>query len=234
MAVHGKGTVVLGDEVALTGYLNQVQVSKSAQAVNVTTFGNDDKVFIAGVEEGTISLSGLFDAAGSDTELHGALGAASGKLLTVGVDGLTVGNRVSVAQAREASYSLQNPSNDAVRLNASFTCDGGVRSGVSLHALEAETATADFASVDNGDSTANGGVGYLHVTAFTGTDVTIKIQDSADDAAWADLISFSSVTGVTQERSIVAGTVDRYVRAQISGGTFTSVTFAVAFARDLK
>lgn len=233
--IHGKGTVLLGDDVALTGYFTNLQSSKSAQAVDVTTFGNDDKVFIAGIEEGSIALNGVFDAAASasDPELHDALAAASGKIITVGYDGTTIGNRVTMTQAREASYNINGSVNDAVRLAATFTSDGGIRQGVSLHALGAETGTGDYASVDNSASTANGGVGHLHVTAFTGTNVTIKIQHSVDDNVWADLITFTSVTGTTQERSSVAGTVNRYLRGQISGGTFTTVTFAVAFARNV-
>lgn len=233
--IHGKGTVLLGDALALTGYFTNGQVSKSAQAVNVTTFGNDDKVFIAGLEEGSINLAGLFDAgaSASDVALHNALGAASGKIITVGYGGTTVGNRASLLQAREASYNINGSVNDAVRLAATFTGDGPVRNGVSLHALEAETAAMDETSVDNGASTANGGVGHIHVTAFTGTDCVIKIQDSTDDAVWNDLITFTTVSGTTQERATVTGTVDRYLRAQVASGTFSSVTFSVAFARHL-
>ena len=77
------------------------------------------------------------------------------------------------------------------------------------------------------------GAAIAHDLAANGWAVAVHYQDSADDAAWADLITFSTVTGVTQERATVAGTVDRYVRAQISAATaLTSVTFAVAFARN--
>lgn len=88
------------------------------------------------------------------------------------------------------------------------------------------------ASVDQDASSSNGAVANLHVTAFTGTDAVIKIQDSANDADWADLITFTTVDGVTSERATVAGSVDRYVRAIVASGTFSSVTFAVSFARN--
>jgi hypothetical protein len=70
------------------------------------------------------------------------------------------------------------------------------------------------------------------VTAFTGTSGTVRIQDSPDDSVWSDLISFTSVTGVVAERLTVTGTVDQYLRYQIEDDNFTSMTLAVAFARN--
>jgi polyisoprenoid-binding protein YceI len=50
-------------------------------------------------------------------------------------------------------------------------------------------------------------VGYIHVTAFTGTTGVVKIQHSANDSTWADLITFTTISAVTQERVAVTGTV---------------------------
>lgn len=92
--------------------------------------------------------------------------------------------------------------------------------GVDLNALGfGFTTTASF-----------GLQGYLHVFAFTGTSVTITIQDSADNVSFANVTGavFTAVTGVTKER-IQTGrtqTVRRYLRV-ITAGTFSSVQFAV-------
>jgi hypothetical protein len=101
-----------------------------------------------------------------------------------------------------------------------------------LQPLEAETTTFDGTSVDNGASSAFGGVGHIHVTAFSGTSATVKIQDSANDSSWADLITFANVTGVGAERLLVAGQVDQYLRFAITADTFTSMTIACSFARN--
>jgi hypothetical protein len=235
--LHGKATAVLGDQVALTGYLNQTQISKKVQTVHVTTYGNDDKEFIAGLGEGTVAFQGLFDAGAnaSDVTFYNEAQAAAGMVVSVGHGGLTIGNRVTMCQAREGSYNIQSPVNDAVRLSASFTCDSGINNGFSLHDLEAETGTGDYAGVDDlgtPGTTAFGGVGHIHVTAWTGTDMTVKIQDSSDGAGWGDLLTFTQVTGTTQERKTVSGTIERHLRAQISAATITSATFAVCFARN--
>jgi hypothetical protein len=81
-------------------------------------------------------------------------------------------------------------------------------------------------------SSENGGVGYLHVTAFSGiTNVVVKIQHSVDDITYADLVTFATVTAVGRERLAVAGAVDGYlaVDGNITGAG--SVTVFVGFCR---
>ena len=236
-AVHGSDAVVIGDEIALTGFLNNTTVTSSVQTVNVTAFGNNSEVFLAGVGSGSLALAGMFDAAAnaSDAELHGALAAASGKIVTVGYGGLAIGNRVSMIQGRITSYNVQSPAADAVRVSATFDGDGPVSSGVSLHDLVAVSGAGNYASVDQSSSSAFGGFGQLHVTALTGTNVIVKIQDSTDNSTFADFITFTSATGATQQRSAtVTGTLNRYVRAIVSGGTFSSATFTCSLARNFR
>ena len=228
---HGKDTVVFGDDAALTGQLNQFSATRSQQVVSTNVFGTSDQEFIAGMYESSLSVNGLWEAATSDTELWGHATANVILPVTVG-HGDTLGNRAILFNGFLDDYSIQGPVNDAVRLSATFTGSAATRLGVNLHPLGAETTTGAESSVDQGASSANGGVANLHVTAFTGTDCTIKIQDSANDADWADLITFTTVSGVTSERATVTGTVDQYVRVNITAGTFSSVTFAVAFARN--
>lgn len=82
---------------------------------------------------------------------------------------------------------------------------------------------------------------YLQVTAFTGTDVTIKLQESADNGvndAWADVTggAFASVTTAPQTQRIATSsslTVERYLRAvTTTTGGFTSLSFSVMVNRN--
>lgn len=79
---------------------------------------------------------------------------------------------------------------------------------------------------------------YLQVFAFTGTDVTVKVQDSADNVSFADVtgMTFTAVTaapGVQRIATASNQTVRRYLRAvTTTSGGFTSATFAVAAARN--
>jgi hypothetical protein len=82
---------------------------------------------------------------------------------------------------------------------------------------------------------------YLQVTSFTGTDVTIKLQSSMDNAAtdaYADVTGggFTTVTsGPTSERIATSATlpIERYLRVvTTTSGGFTSLTFNVVAVRN--
>ena len=79
------------------------------------------------------------------------------------------------------------------------------------------SSTTTNGSVDNGASSADGAYGVLHITQSAGAMGTnnweVKIQDSANDSTWADLITFTADgSSATAEWGSVAGTVDRYTR----------------------
>lgn len=104
--------------------------------------------------------------------------------------------------------------------------------GEVLHPETSLSATTDGASVDNGASSANGGHANLHITATASGNFANKVQDSPDDSAWADLITFSADgSTVTSEQGSASGTVDRYTRFQATrtGGSETPVC---VFARN--
>lgn len=233
--VHGKTTKVLVDEFDLSSPLNQLSATKDQQAVNVTGFGIDDLVYLAGIEGGSVTFGGLYDAdAGSVDAVFTAALEGSDLLATISPQGAgAVGDGCVILKAGMASYQIRSSSNDAVRVNAALTPDGGVRFGSILHELAAETGAANGAGVDYGASTPDGAIAHLHVTAFSGTSATIKVTDSPDDGVYSDLITFGAVTAVGSERAIAAGTVNRWTRYEISG-TFTSVTFAVSFVRNIR
>jgi hypothetical protein len=98
-----------------------------------------------------------------------------------------------------------------------------------------DTTATNGTALDGGASTAFGAQAYLHVFGVTGTSVTVKLQDSADNSSFSDIASgaFTAATGVGAQRiALPAGaTVRRYVRA-VTSGTFTSATFAVNFVRN--
>lgn len=98
-----------------------------------------------------------------------------------------------------------------------------------------DTAATNGSSLDNGAATNFGAQAWVHVFAFTGTSVTIKIQDSADNSAWADLTagSFGAISAIGAARIATANnaTVRRYTRV-VTTGTFSNAQFAVQFSRN--
>ncbi len=86
-------------------------------------------------------------------------------------------------------------------------------------------------------ATSYGAQGYLQAVSFTGTDVTVEIQHSADNSSWSTLMSFTQITGSTPlaQRTSVTNTttVDRYLRAStVTSGGFSSLEFAVVVVRN--
>lgn len=104
--------------------------------------------------------------------------------------------------------------------------------------IRTDTAATDGASIDTTASADFGGQAYLQVFAATIVDATIKIQDSADDAAWADVASFgftALAAGRTAERIAIANTatIRRYVRVvTTTTGGITSLAFAVMLVKN--
>lgn len=236
---HSKSSRLLLDDIHLSVFLKSWEHTTEREMANVTVHTDDGHKFIPGLDNGSLSLGGVVDddatADGQDETLDTALGASSGSVVTAAPAGLAVGNRVISIEARESQYSISSPVADAVSFSASWMAEGQVDTGVSLHDLTAESATADGASVDNGASSANGGLAALHVTANTRDgSSTIKVQHSSDDVTFVDLVTFSAVAAstTTQERKVVTGTVNQFLRASWTpGGTTGSITFVVSFAR---
>jgi hypothetical protein len=74
------------------------------------------------------------------------------------------------------------------------------------------------------------------VKAYSGfTNAIIKVMDSADNAAFADVTgaTFTTVTGVTEQRleGAINAVVRQYVRVTVTTTGSGSISFAVAFAR---
>lgn len=237
--IHGKSAQVLHGAYNLSSFLNDASASADVEVAETTAFGSSAKTYIVGLKDGTVSASGMFDGAANATDdvLSASIGSDTLAPVTIGYDGTTLGNRVTILKAKTTSYEVSTPVGDVVAVSYSAQADGGLDQGVSLAALASVSATTTGSSHDNSASTANGGVAQLHVTANSrSADATIKVQHSADNSTFADLATFTVVatTVTTSERVIVASgtTVNRYLRAvnTLASGT-GSITYQVSFAR---
>lgn len=246
---HGKSTSVYLDEFDMSAYLNSTDVTHTQDTAETTVYGASSRAFIASQASGTLSFAGLIDATNtagtSDKEFEAILGSATHPLLTVAIEGGTIGNRAVIARANETSYTMATPVADVNSLTADFQCSAdpannvefGVASAVQLTtgASIAHGSLGNLASVDNGASSTNGGAALLHVPTNTVDGATtIKVQHSADDAVWVDLVTFTAVgaSTITSELSAVTGTVNQYLRVTAStAGSSGAITFMVSFAR---
>jgi hypothetical protein len=153
--------------------------------------------------------------------------------------GTTIGSHCASMVAKQIGYDGNRPQDGSFTLQTAAVANGyGLEWGQLITAGKlAHTGAANGVSYDTGVvSTSFGWAMYLHVFAFTGTSVTVKVQDSANDSAWLDLASatFTAASAVGSQR-VSAGptstaTVRQYLRI-VSSGTFSAATFAVNFVR---
>jgi hypothetical protein len=103
------------------------------------------------------------------------------------------------------------------------------------------TGAGSSAGVDFSAATSFGLQLYLHVTAFTGTDCTVKVQESSDNGsgdAWADVVggTFAQTTGAHTWQRIQttrALAVERYLRTTVvTTGGFSALTYLVVAVRN--
>ena len=72
---HGKDSKVFINQTDFSSYFNNVDVNRTADIAESTTFGNDNKTYITGNKDGTLSVGGFFDAT-ADATLQPLLGGA--------------------------------------------------------------------------------------------------------------------------------------------------------------
>jgi len=153
--------------------------------------------------------------------------------------GTTLGNAAASMIGKQINYDGALSTDGSLTFGVSADANAyGLDWGVNLTAGKlTQGAAGNGTSVDQTVvSTEFGWTAYLQVLAFTGTSVTVKIQDSANDADWDDLAGagFTAATGVTAQRispgATSTATVRRYVRV-VSTGTFSNAVYAVNFVR---
>ncbi len=197
----------------------------------------EDKWYQAGRGDGTIQLEGFLIPATTETAFK-AIATNVEKIVSAafGNNALpTIGSPVVSLAAQQVNYLATPDLNGLIKVSATFKALNSITEWGKLLADATITANGSQASLDNGASSSDGGVGWLHIAALSAGDtITVVIQDSPDDAAWADLITFTlDGTAITSERLTVAGTVDRYTKAEYTViGSGVSFPIMVSFKRN--
>jgi hypothetical protein len=230
-----RSRILLGS-LNLSCYATQIGATAATAMLETTTLCNTSKVFIPGQTEGSFDVSGHLDTDGSQGAQFDTFAdwkQASPLPVTYAPSGLTALSEALLAGALEGSFTPSAPVGAVVDFSLSSTVDGAVEAGFVLEDLTAVTADGNGTARDLTAQSTNGAVAHLHVTAFSGlTNNIVTIEDSADGSTnWTTIGTFATVTGLTSERLVIAGTVRRYLRVVDNvTGTGTN-TRSVALAR---
>jgi len=228
------------------------QVSTYNFPVIVTvTGGTGTQVAINGANQGSFDGSYLLPAFGSivltytvaPTWAWTAVGAEHDILSTLPrtdavasyLRGTTLLNPSYCVSGKQVDYSptRDNTGNLTLKVQVLGNSFGGEWGKQVTAGLRTDTTgTTGSAVDDNGAGTANGAQAYFQLTAFAGTNVTIKVRHcTTSNGTYADLISSGALTAAGSVRATASGTVNRFLEV-VTSGTFTYATFAVCFTRN--
>lgn len=191
----------------------------------------------SGVRKLMMSQSGLFDDAANGVSDAFVDANQTERIVCVNLTGNTIGQKfIGIKGAFGMKVTRVGQRADLHRLNVEYRVTGAKDEGVILQALAAKTAdwnTEGADSQDAGASSADGGAGYLQVSAFSGFSGFIgKIRHSSDDSTYADLITFTDVTSAPNaQRVTVSGTVNQHLAFDGNVTGTGSITVMAGFAR---
>jgi hypothetical protein len=150
---------------------------------------------------------------GAGTSLHEVLrGLPFGDRQATYLCGQTAGAPAVSMVSKQVNYDWNRAADGSLAGSTTIASNAyGASWGVQLTAgKRTDTVAGNGPTVDLGAvpiSYSFGWVAHLHVMAFTGTSVTVKIQDSADGSAWADLAGggFVAATAIGAQRLFAFG-----------------------------
>jgi len=235
----GLGDALYLDFYDLSGDVGAIDtISGGPVALGVTAINKSAQERLGGLRDGGMEFTSFFNDA-TDQEHLALRGLPTTDRVVSYFRGTALGGQAASVVAKQINYDGTRGEDGSLTFKVQALANVfGLEWGRSLTAGKRTDSTAtNGASVDHTDvSTAFGWQAFLHVFAFTGTSVTVTLQDSADDAAFANLTggAFTAATGQTSQR-LEGGrtaTVRRYLRA-ITTGTFSNAVFSVVFVRNL-
>lgn len=236
-SVHGKAACTFLNGYDLSSFFRTFDLANNVETADTTAFRATDRTKIVGLNDGSLSLEGLFDAAagGSDAVIGPLVGTGNDTWI-VSIAGDTAGLVSYAFQSHITNYTITGAVDDVVATAVENEGRRAPERLINYHALSAETATGDGTAIDNSASTANGGSAYLVVTAGTGFGTfDLIIEESATGSFSGEETTLASFTQVTaanaDERITFAGTVERHLRLSWTIVTATSVTFYAGINR---
>jgi hypothetical protein len=133
-----------------------------------------------------------------------------------------IGDPCFASVFEQGGYTVTGGGDEAVMLAANFGGSAVLPTtadvwGVTLAAGTELTGSTNGGSVNNGASSSDGYIAFLHVPQTTGAqasnDWAFVIEDSADDSSFSTLATFTADgSAITAERLEGTGTVEQYVR----------------------
>jgi hypothetical protein len=237
----------LGDNLYIAGFDASGDISALSNvgggpaALDFTAINKSAMERQGGVRDGRLEFTAYFNHVAAGTGTHEKLSALpTSDIILTYCRGTNLGDPAACLVSKQINYDGNRGTDGSFTFSVSAQANGyGLGWGRQLTAgLRTDTAATTGTSIDTTASANFGAQAYLQVTAFTGTDATVKIQDSADNVTFADVtgLTFTQVTAAPTSERIATGstaTIRQYLRAvTTTTGGFTSLTFSVVVVKN--
>jgi len=227
----------------ISGDIQSAALSGGPALLDVTDITQSAHSRLGGERDGTISLVSYWDPALA----HPVLSAlpTTDTLVTYGT-GTAVGSPAACLNGLQINYDPTRGTDGSFTFAVEAQADGfglewgvfltaGMRTSGPLTGGNSDTTV----SLDTGGSLSFGAQMYIHVAAFSGTDATIFIRDSADNSTFANVTGLTG-TAITSgaplfQRVAISNTatVRRYVTARVATTSgLTSIQWAVILVKN--
>mgnify|MGYP001562245474 FL=1 len=227
------------DGINLSGDIREVALGRPSALLDATAINSAAMERLYGPVDGRMAVVCFFNDATDRAHLTLRTKPAANRV-AVFLEGATIGNMAAGLTAKQMNYDPQRGADGSLTIPVECLADGfGLDYCEQLTAgLRTDTAATNGASWDNGAATSLGLAAYLEVTAFTGTSVTVAIQESSDNAVgdpFAAVVggAFAAASAAGAQRIATAAglAVERYLRV-VTTGIFTNAIFSVVATRS--
>lgn len=230
----------LGDNFYIGGYdlsgdvSNLSQISGGPAALDLTPINSSAYFRLGGLRNGNMDFTSFMNpSAGQE---HAALSPLpTADVIASYFRGTAIGNDCASLVAKQINYDWTRGADGMLTAQVQCQANGfGLEWGTQLTAgVRTDGGATAGSFFDNGAGFAFGAQGYLQVFAFSGTDVTVKIQHcTTSGGAYTDLITFTQITSGTRQaqRVVVSNvtSVNEFLKATtVTTGGFSNLQFAV-------
>jgi hypothetical protein len=200
----------LGDNFYVGGYdlsgdtASLDEVGGGPAVIDVTGINKSAFERIGGLRDGRMEWTSHFNVGAGTDGTHNRLAAlpTTDRHLMY-YRGTTLGGPAACMVAKQLNYDGTRDTDGKFTFKVRAESNSfGIEWGASLTAgIRTDTAATNGTGVDTLASADFGGQAYLQVFEFTGTDVTIKIQDSADNVSFADVAGLAFTRWPTRRPS---------------------------------
>jgi hypothetical protein len=242
----GLGDNLWVDGVDLSGDIGSLAaIGGGNSPLDVTGIDKSAHERLGGKLDGRIEFSAFFnDDPGPPARAHQTLKTrpTTDRLVTY-CRGTVLGAETATLVGKQINYDPTRGEDGSLTLGVQALANalGLTWAKLSTAGKRTDAAPTNGAGIDNGAASTFGLRAFAHVFAFTGTNVTIAIQESQDNGGGDAYATAAGGFAVTQGITAVGAyqfvcnntapfAVERWLRV-VTTGTFSSVTFAVVIER---